>query len=150
MAEPTTENPDAAQTETSTDQPEEPVNAFDAVPEHNETVSTEITDDSYDDKRRVKETYYRVISDGEHITYIHDGDTLVRAHENGLVTDEIKAIGPNISSTDGMHVVLEKESPSPHMNPIHLNLIRKWIDNGDAVIYGKRQSRYSEVKGVDY
>ena len=139
-----TSSPTDAQTATTTDDNSENT-AISGVPMQNETVTTEIIDESSGDKRRVKRTYTRVIADSKHITYVHVGDTLVRAMTGETTEDEIIAIGPDISTCDGMHVQLaEMESP------LHLNLIRKWIQRGDAVIYGTRQSTYSEVEGVDY
>ena len=141
---------DESTTDRETDEEEENTekesnSAFATLPEHNETISKKVIDDTFDGKRRVKRTYRRVISHHTQITFIHTGDTIVRAMNGEPVEDEIVNIGPNISRSDGMHVVLADCD-----TPIHLNLIRKWIKKGDAFIQGRRHSTFTELEGVDY
>lgn len=147
---PTTDETGENSEETDSRPKTTPPDHFEDIPDHGEVVSKEVIDDSFDGKRRVQKVTYRVIADPDHITYIHDGDQLVRRSGNSQVQHEIQEVGPNSSRCDGMHVKLLNVNKTIRMNPIHLNLIRKWIDRGDAVIYGKRWSESSEIEGVDY
>jgi hypothetical protein len=119
---------------------------LESIPDNGETIEKVQIGEPADGKRRVRRRYYRTITDADDIVYMETGDTLVRITDSEIFEDEIIAIGPSISRTDGMHILLDRNPKSP----IHIGAIQRWVSKGNTIIYGRRESILTELEGIDY
>lgn len=104
-----------------------------------QTITKEETEEG-----RIKEKYWECISDPDRIMYMQKGDKLVfhnLGHDGSRrEVREVKAVSSDISSETGIHALVSYEDDQP----LHMSLIRRWVDDRDLYICGTRTAEYAD------